>query len=105
MALLGSPRAEDRWRAAHSARTFAQFGQWRVIDSLVRGMDEETAGPFQASELPFYYLHARLWLLIALARMSIDHPDEIGRYRNELLSIVEDRSDPHVLMRHFASGR
>ena len=100
--MLGSPRAEDRWRAAHSARTFAQFGRWGVIDALVRGMGEKTGGPFQASELPFYYLHARLWLLIALARMAIDHPKEIARYRNELLSIVEDRAEPHVLMRHFA---
>lgn len=100
--MLGSPRAEDRWRAAHSVRTFASFGYWNVIDTLVRGMGEKTAGPFQASELPFYYLHARLWLLIVLARMAIDHPEDVARYGNELLSIFEERTESHVLMRHFA---
>ena len=100
--MLGSPRSEDRWRAAHSVRTFAGFGQWGVIDALVRGLGEKTGGPFQAPELPFYYLHARLWLLIALARLAIDHPEKIGRYCGELLSIAEERSEPHVLLRHFA---
>ena len=38
--MLGSPRSEDRWRAAHSVRTFAKFGLWEVIDALVRGLGE-----------------------------------------------------------------
>ena len=100
--MLGSPRPEDRWRAAHSVRTLAKFGQWGVIDALVRGLGEKTGGPFQAPELPFYYFHARLWLLIALARLAIGHPEEIGRYSNELQSIVAERGEPHVLIRHFA---
>ena len=73
-----------------------------MIDTLVRGMGEKTAGPFQAPELPFYYLHARLWLLIVLARMAIDHPKDVSRYGNELLSIFEERTESHVLMHHFA---
>ena len=32
--LLGSPRATDRWRAAHSVRCFARLGRWEVIDVL-----------------------------------------------------------------------
>ncbi len=101
--MLGSPCAEDRWRAAHSIRCFARFGRWNIVDALVGKVYEEKAGPFQARELKFYYLHARLWLLIALARMALDHPKEIARYKDALLPIATEAQNPHVLMRHFAA--
>jgi len=101
--VLGSPYAVDRWRAAHSIRTFAKFGRWEVVDRLVGHLSQVDTGPFQASELPFFYMHARLWLLIALARTAHDFPAEIARYKNELLSFVLEDNDPHVLMRHFAA--
>ena len=101
--VLGSPDAIDRWRAAHCLRSFAKFGRWEVIDNVVARIDRVDAGPFQAKELPFFYMHARLWLLIALARMGIDFPAQIARYKDELLSYVLEDNDPHVLMRHFAS--
>ncbi len=101
--VLGSPYAIDRWRAAHSLRLFAKFGRWDIIDSVVAKISEVEAGPFQASELPFFYMHARLWLLVALARLGRDCPAQIARYKDELLSFVLEDRDAHVLMRHFAS--
>jgi len=101
--MLGSPYAKDRWRAAHSIRCLARFGRWDIVDALVAKFIEKTAGPFQAHELPFYYLHAHLWLLIALARMALDHPKEVARYEDALLSFATEKDDPHVLMRHFSA--
>jgi NACHT domain len=101
--MLGSPYAEDRWRAAHSIRCFARFGRWNIVDALVARINERTAGPFQARELAFYHEHARLWLLIALARIAPDHHKEIVRYKAPLLSIATEAQKPHVLMRHFAA--
>ncbi len=101
--VLGSPDAEDRWRAAHSIRCFARFGRWEVLDSLARNLSATGAGPFQDSKLAFFYMHARLWLLIAFARLALDYPKQIARYKDELLSIVTEEEDPHVLMRHFAA--
>ena len=101
--VLGSPYAVERWRGAHSIRSFAKFGRWGILDRLVAKLDQIDAGPFQASELPFFYMHARLWLLIALARMSKDYPEEIARYKDDLLSFVLEDSDSHVLMQHFAA--
>ena len=100
---LGSPEALCRWRAAHCMRDFAAFGSWGVIDALVEKFSTTTAGPFQAAELKFYYMHARLWLLIALARLSLDYPDRIAKYKDDLLYIVSESKQPHVLMRHFAA--
>lgn len=102
--MLGSPYAIERWRAAHSVRAFARLGCWDVIDALVNNSAQEDAGPFQAKELGFLFMHARLWLLIALARMALDHPKDVARYREELLRIALEDKQPHVLMQHFASS-
>lgn len=102
--VLGSPYAVDRWRAAHCMRRFAKFERWDIVDKVVAAFDAKTATPFQAPELMFYYLHARLWLLIALARAALDYPDKVVRYKDLLLAIVMDNDDPHVLMRHFAAN-
>ena len=101
--ILGSPYAVKRWHAAHCIRRFAKFGRWGIIDKVVAAFGKKTAEPFQAPELDFYYLHARLWLLIALARAAIDHPDEVARYKDLFLTIIMDKDEPHVLMRHFAA--
>jgi hypothetical protein len=101
--VLGSPHAVDRWRAVHCLRSFARFGRWDVIDGVVHLFGSQTAGAFQAPELTFYYLHARLWLLIALARMALDHPEQIARYKDDLLAIATESDAPHVLMQDFAA--
>ncbi|GJH02547.1 hypothetical protein [Paraburkholderia terrae] len=101
--MLGSPYAADRWQAAHSMRRMARFGRWDLVAAIVAQIDREDAAPFQAPELPFYYLHARLWLLIALARISIDSPQALVGHSDVLLSVVTGRFGPHVLMREFAS--
>ena len=101
--MLGSPNAEKRWCAAHSIRCFARFGRWEIVDKLVGHFTDQTAWAFQATEFKFYYFHARLWLLIALSRMALDHPAEIARYKDELLLIAMAKNNLHVLMRHFAA--
>lgn len=100
---LGSPSAAARWRAAHSIRCFAQFGKWEVIDALVRRFHSTNAQPYQAPELPFYFLHARLWLLIAMARVAMDYPKYVANCADSLKSIALDASMPHILLRHFAA--
>lgn len=101
--MLGSPYATDRWQAAHSVRRFAKHNRWKIVDALVGYLDRKDAGPFQAPELVFYYMHARLWLLIALARVALDDPKAIAKYEDVLLDVVRDRYGPHVLMKHFAA--
>jgi hypothetical protein len=100
---LGSPAADSRWRACHTLRAYAKFGRWDVVDLVVRMVNLTGAGAFQASELDFYYLHSRLWLLIALARLAINYPQEIARYQDMLCLIAAETSNPHVLMQKFAA--
>jgi hypothetical protein len=101
--MLGSPVAADRWRAAHSVRCFARLERWNVVDALVAKLGQKDAHPFQAPELPFFFMHARLWLLIVLARIAPDSPKAIAKYKDALVGVVHDKEQPHVLMRHFAA--
>ena len=101
--VLGSPDAAARWRAAHSVRCLSRFARWDIIDALVARTESDNARPFQAPELPFYYLHARLWLLIALARVAKEEPKRIAQYQKTLSKIVFDTKSTHALMRHFAA--
>ena len=60
------------------------------------------AGAFVDPTLHFYALHARQWLLIALARAAQDHADVLVPHADWLKRIALDE-EPHVLMRMFAS--
>lgn len=101
--VLGSPYAAERWRGAHSLRTFAKFGRWEVVDKIVEKLPSTSAGPFQDKDLLFFHLHARLWLLITLARLAHDYPSQVARYSESLMPLVLEKERPHVLMRHFAA--
>lgn len=101
--VLGSPAAAERWRAAHSIRCLAKFDKWDIIAALVAKLPTTNAHPFQAPELVFYFLHARLWLLIALARIAIDYPGRVAAHKDALKRIALDSDLPHVLLRHFAA--
>lgn len=100
---LGSPNAATRWRAAHSIQTLATFGRWDVVAAIVQRYATVTASPYQAPELSFFHMHARLWLLIALARVALDFPTPIAAHAERLKAVSFDDDNPHVLLRHFAS--
>jgi hypothetical protein len=101
--VLGSPAGRRRWMGAHSLRTAVRLGRAEVLDAVIACFDRRDAAPFQAPELPFFYLHAQLWLLIAMARIALEAPSEIARHRSFLEKITFDPSDHHVLRKHFAA--
>ena len=99
---LGSPIASNRWRAAHAVRRLAAMEHTDVIGACIARFDGENAGAFQDQKLPFFFLHARLWLLVALARIALEHPEAILSERTFLERITFDAQTPHVGMQAFA---
>ena len=99
---LGCYEAAERWRAAHAVRRFAACGRDDIINALVGLFETNTADPFSSPNLPFYFLHARLWLLIALARIAKDRPALVASHRGLLERVAFGDGLPHVAMRSFA---
>ena len=99
---LGCHEADQRWRAAHAVRRFAACGRYDIVNAVVGLFDSDTAGPFSSPDLPFYVLHARLWLLIALARIAKDQPGLVANHRGLLERVALGETFPHVAMRAFA---
>lgn len=101
---LGNPVAQSRWRAAHALVRMAQLGRADVIAAVAARAQSDGADPFADRNLPFFTMHARLWLLIALARIARDHPEAVSPHRDMLERIAFDSSFPHLGMRHFAGA-
>lgn len=100
---LGSPVTRQRWFAAHSLRTAVRLGRAKVLDGVVAKYQRRDAAPFQAPELPFFYQHAQLWLLIAMARIALESPVVVAQHADFLEAIASDAVERHVLRRHFAA--
>ncbi len=100
---LGSPVTRQRWFAAHSLRTAVRLGRAEVLDGVVAKYQRRDAVPFQAPELPFFYQHAQLWLLIAMARIALEAPVVVARHADFLEAIALDAVERHVLRRHLAA--
>lgn len=101
-AALGSPRSEMRWRAAHCVRRLAENNCVPEMDALIKWMERDEVGAFGSHRFPFYNLHARQYLLIALARVSIDHPHALRKYRNLFVHHALENLE-HVLIQKCAT--
>ena len=101
-AMLASPEPERRWRAAHAVRRLCRFHQCDIISALVELLDIDELPAFTDADLPFYVWHARLYLLIGLARASAEVPDVLLPHLPTFIHWALD-GPPHVLIRHFSA--
>lgn len=99
---LGSPSAELRWRAAHCVRRLANLGCEREIDALFKWLESDSIGAFGSNNFPFYNLHARQYLLIALARISLDNPMILKNHQSVFTQYAL-ATFPHILIQKFAA--
>ena len=65
---LGSPDTAERWQAAHVVCLLCAYECQEILDPLLSFSLGQNSSPFHDSDLPFYEMSARLWLLIALRR-------------------------------------
>lgn len=103
-ALLAAPLAAERWRAAHTVRKLCEVREESIIGFLVDRLQSDELPAFTDSELPFYSLHARLYLLVAFARVSkARKPPPILLERFDVFKELATSGLPHILIRHFAA--
>lgn len=101
-ALLGDVDTRTRWRGAHALRRFADFGHREVITGAIGELQRTNDDAFRNSNAPFYFLASRLWLLIALYRISAENPDLLKDSGAVILEIATSGSLPHVAIREYA---
>ena len=101
-AALAAPKARLRWEAAHVVRDLCTLGEEKILQDLMRLADKGSAGPYADSRLYFYSLHARQWLLIAVARAVKETPNILLPHADFIINAALD-GEAHVLIRGFAA--
>ncbi|MEE9337886.1 MAG: hypothetical protein V3U87_07375 [Methylococcaceae bacterium] len=93
---LGSPKSSERWRAIHVVKRLYELGCQDEIDALLEWMQHGKVDAFGYKGYPFYLLHAKQYLLIALSRSVIDNPDLLKSH-SEIFSTIA-MGESHVLI-------
>lgn len=101
-AVFGSMDRRKRWRAAHAARAIADTSHQEFVDALVRQSTKEEAGSFVSEKLPFYWMSARQWLFLTLARIADEQPALMEPHLETLIQTAISREFPHAAIRHMA---
>ncbi|WP_448203981.1 hypothetical protein [Azospirillum sp. sgz302134] len=99
---LGSIAVPHRWRAAHAVRFLATLGRTDLLERLVEVYARDKEPCFGHPTAPFYALAARVWLMLALARIAWDTPAAVTRFKDWLLTQGERADFPHLLLRFLA---
>ncbi len=98
---LGSPSSEIRWKAVHSVKMLGENSCQLEIDALIDLLPQENVQAFGSYAFPFYYLHAKLYLLMAFARISKDNPELLKKH-SSIFSDIALNSTQHILMQMHA---
>jgi hypothetical protein len=101
---MGDVDVRTRWRAAHVLRRFSRLGDVGILDKLVELYNKTSETSYCKPDAPFYWLAARLWLVMALDRIAAETPSAVGHHGQRLLEIASDNEFPHVLVRSFAKS-
>ena len=93
-AALGDMAITVRWRAAHAVVLLVRLDRRGELEALARFADgTASVTPFHDGRFPFYKLHARMWLLLALARAAQEpRAGVLSGFADWLVRIVENSS-------------
>jgi hypothetical protein len=101
-ACMGDHDLRVRWRAAHATRRLARLGAVEELTALIGEYGRRDESLFRSSRLDFFWIAARLWLVIAWDRIATELPKIGGLAGAQLLSIAQDETFPHLLLVSFA---
>jgi len=101
-ACLGSPESGERWRAAHVVRRLYKLDCQKEIDSLITWMLKGHADGFISSNHVFYFMHAKQYLLVALARCATDSPALLTKHSRTFCDLAL-HGEPHILIQQYAA--
>ena len=98
---LGLPDKELRWEAIHSIRNLVNLGNKSILNYLIKAQNETTCSPFQNEEYIFYWISAKLYLWIAIDRISAEVPEKLVDLKELFIKELQNKELPHVLINFF----
>lgn len=101
-ASLGDIELSVRWQAAHALRACARMKVPEVIGGVFGLWRNTLEKSFRSPEAPFYWCAARLWQMLAAARIARESPSAVATHQQFFLSVLKDAEFPHVLVRSYA---
>lgn len=101
-ALMSDIDTRIRWKAAHTLRRLAQHGCLDVVKATVDQSSRLIDISFRDPTAPFYFLAAKLWLMISLYRVSVETPRALISHKDQILNIATSSELPHVAIREYA---
>lgn len=100
---LASPETAERWQAAHVVCLLCNFGDQDVLAPLLSFANGRNSSPFHDSNLPFYEMSARLWLLIALRRaLKLGNAKSVLCFES-FISRAASSTERHVMLRGISA--
>lgn len=99
--LLGYPDKKLRWRAIHSIRRLAKLNNAEILKVLLEKQNQKDCFPFQNKEYIYYWMSAKLYLWIAIERISFENPKILIQFKDVFYSELLNENLPHVLIRQY----
>lgn len=95
---LGHPVKKIRWRAIHALRRMVDFGNVDVLSALLERQNRSDCRPFQDSNYIYYWMSAKLYLWIAIDRISKENPKKLILFKDIFYQELLSDELPHVLI-------
>lgn len=99
--VLGNPDKRLRWRAVHAIRRLINVGEVGILDNLLSAQNKTTCYPFQNKEYTYYWMSAKLYLWIAIERVSSENPKVLIHLKDCFYKELMNDELPHTLIQFF----
>ncbi|TCC88775.1 hypothetical protein EZ428_19290 [Pedobacter frigiditerrae] len=101
---LGHPKKKIRWISAHVLRRLSRLKNGVVLKLLLEMQNEHWCHPFQDQNFTFYWISAKLYLWIAIERISKESPDVIAPLSSYMIAEIRNTDLPHAQIRYFVQS-
>jgi hypothetical protein len=99
--ILGHPDKKLRWMAVHAIRRLVKLDNVEVLKVLLEHQNKMDCFPFQNKGYIFYWMSAKLYLWIAINRISSENPKALIPFKDIFYNELMCLELPHVLIREY----
>lgn len=99
--MLGHPDKKLRWKAIHSIRRLVNLNNVEILKILLDKQNQKDCLPFQNKKYIYYWMSAKLYLWLAIDRISLENPKILIPLKDYFYNELLTKDFPHVLIKHY----